>query len=386
MSRGPATWKSSDVAWAGARRPYDLVKEILQWFVVLIIAIPVLAWILASPDPPPVTFKAWAQQSPMDFLNTTLSEVNKTSLSATYGPPYESSPGHSTQGWGFLSPEKWFGQTIPVNTYTDFVAQPLSSAPSTSNKAAVSGALSTWSAASASQQTSWSKAYQAALQSAPFTGGAYDVPTGNYGPLGTILSAQYLLALSGGLDNAFHANETNPAIWYANNQTFPMLYFGDSGQGGGGPDCKSAEPKQQNKIAPQQKLPRGYGCWYYNQAVTNTSPRYAGYLAGDSWGITNEVGNFPGAWWLVPYTIWYQFGPGLTSQSADLIAMLLTGLVSIPFILLPWIPGLRDIPKLTRVYKLMWSDYYASVQRQHHPQPTPSAAAKTANSGTGRTS
>ena len=369
MSRGPATWKSSDVAWAGARRPYDLVREILLWFVVLIVGIPVLAWILASPNPPAVTFRAWAQQSPKDFINTTLSEVNQTSLSATYGPPYESAAGASTQGWGFFSPEKWFGQQIPVNTYTNYVAQPLSTAPN--YNPTVSQALSTWSSASSSQQQSWSKAYQSVLQNAPFTSGAYDVPAGNYGPLGTILSAQYALALGGGLDNAFDANETNPAIWYSNDQTYPMLYFGDSGQGGGGPDCKSAEPRQQNKISPQQKLPAGYGCWYYNQSVTNTSPRYGGYLAGSSWGITNEVGNFPGAWWLVPYTVWYQFGPGLTSQNADLIAMILTAVVSIPFMLLPWIPGLRDIPKLTRVYKLMWSDYYKSVPREHGPTPAP---------------
>lgn len=369
MSRGPATWKSSDVAWAGARRPYDLVKEILQWSVVLIIAIPVLAWILASPDPPPVTFKAWAQQSPKDFVNTTLSEVNQTSLSATYGPPYESAAGKSTQGWAFLSPEKWFGAYLKLNTYTDFVAKPLSTAPIYTSQ--VSGALSTWSAAASSQQQSWSKAYQSALQNAAFTNGAYDVASGSYGPLGTILSAQYALALSGGLDNAFDANETNPSIWYSNDQTWPMLYFGDSGQGGGGPDCVSAEPKQQNRISPTQKLPAGYGCWYYNLAVINASPRNAGYLAGDTWGITNEIGNFPGAWWLVPYTVWYQFGPGLTSQNADLFAMICTGLVSIPFMLLPWIPGLRDIPKLTRVYRLMWSDYYKSVSRQGGPTPAP---------------
>jgi hypothetical protein len=114
---------------------------------------------------------------------------------------------------------------------------------------------------------------------------------------------------------------------------------------------------------------RAHGCWYYNQSVINASPRFAGYLAGSTWGITNEVGNLPGAWWLVPYTVWYQFGPGLTSQSADLIAMLLTGVVSVLFMFLPWIPGLRDIPKLTRVYKLMWSDYYKSVQHEQGPKP-----------------
>jgi hypothetical protein len=56
--------------------------------------------------------------------------------------------------------------------------------------------------------------------------------------------------------------------------------------------------------------------------------------------------------------------------------MVLTGVVSIVFMALPWIPGLRDIPRLTRVYKLMWSDYYKSVPREHAPAPAP--AQKTA--------
>ena len=44
--------------------------------------------------------------------------------------------------------------------------------------------------------------------------------------------------------------------------------------------------------------------------------------------------------------------------------MLMTGLISLPFLFLPWIPGLRDIPRASRVYKLMWRDYYELVRRQ----------------------
>jgi hypothetical protein len=113
-----------------------------------------------------------------------------------------------------------------------------------------------------------------------------------------------------------------------------------------------------------QPVPASGGCSFYNQSVANAAPRFAGYLTGGTWGIINEVGNWPGAWWLFPYSFWYQWGPGTTSQSADLYAMIMTGLVSLPFLLLPWIPGLRDIPKGTRVYRLMWSDYYRLVGRE----------------------
>ena len=44
-------------------------------------------------------------------------------------------------------------------------------------------------------------------------------------------------------------------------------------------------------------LPADGGCWYYNQSVANTAPRFGGYLDGGTWGVINEVGNWPGAWW-----------------------------------------------------------------------------------------
>ena len=363
MSRGPAPWKSSDVAWRGGRRPYDLVREVIISGVIVGVIVLGLTIMFASPDPPPVTFKEWATESPKDFVATTLTEVNQTSLSATYGPPYQTTAQDgSTQGFGPLSPEKWFGQQIPVNTFEDYVARPLATAPDPNGE--VAAALNEWQNADSTQQTAWSQAYQTALTAAPFTSG-YDVAPGGYGPLGTILQAQYAYAVAGGLDNAIVANPSNPAIWYSNDQTFALLYFGDSGQGGAGPDCISAETAQQNRISPSQQLPAGYGCWYYNQSVSNDAPRYAGYLAGNTWGIINEVGNWPGAWWLFPYTFWYQWGPGLNGASADLWAMIMTGLVSLPFMFLPWIPGLRAIPKKLGLYKVMWSDYYDLVKREH---------------------
>jgi hypothetical protein len=99
------------------------------------------------------------------------------------------------------------------------------------------------------------------------------------------------------------------------------------------------------------------GCWYY-LSVDNSALGFGGYLAGATWGIINEVGHWPGAWWLFPNDVWYQFGYGANGQSADLYAMIMTVMVSILFMFLPCVSGLRDIAKGTRVYRLMWSDYY----------------------------
>lgn len=356
MSRGPATWKSSDVAWRGGKRPYDLIKELIISSTIVAVIVVGLSVLFASPDPPSATFKEWAGEAPGDFVSTTLSEVDGTSLSATYGPPYQpaSEQNGSLQGFGPLSPERWFGATIPINTFEDYVARPLGTLPDPDGE--IAEALQEWRKASGDEQTAWAKAYTDALAKAKFSGGTYDVPDGDYGPLGTIIEAQYAFALSGGLDNAIVANRTDARIWYSNDQTFALLYFGDSGQGGAASSC----------ISPGQAVPDPDGCWWYNQSVGNTAPRYGGYLAGGTWGVINEVANWPGAWWLFPYSFWYQWGYGATGQSGDLYAMILTGAVTMLFIFLPWIPGLRNIPHWTRFYKVMWGDYYKMVDREQH--------------------
>jgi hypothetical protein len=348
-------WSSSDAAWRGGKRPYDLLKEVTVSFVVVAILAIGLSLLFASPDPPSVTFAEWVKSAPKDLARTTVSEINKTSLSATYGPPYQTTAQNgSTQGFGPLSPEQWFGEAIPIDTWTNFVVTPLR----TLGNPDVDAAISTWEAADSTQQADWSAAYDKALLTATSADGTLTVAEGDYGPLPTLVNAQLGMATTGALDAALlytQAKSTQGStVWYSNDQTMALLYFGDSGGGGGGPDC----------IGPGQALPKDGGCWFYNQSVANAAPRFGGYLAGNTWGVVNEVGDWPGAWWLFPYSFWYQWGPGLTSGSADLYAMIMTGLVSLPFLFLPWIPGLRDIPRLSRVYRVMWGDYYDMVERR----------------------
>jgi len=366
MSRGPAPWKSSDVAWRGGKRPYDLLKEVLISGAVVGVLVVGLSLLFASPDPKAVTFAEWSTQGTEDFVNTTVSEIDQSSLSATYGPPYQSTAQDgSTQGFGPLSPETWFGEQIPIDTWQNYVVFPLTSLGDPS----VNAAIKQWDGADAAMQNGWVTTYQAAVTTATFGQGTVTVPSGDYGPLDTLVQAQLGMATTGALDSALLYNQSDSTqggpVWYSNDQTFALMYFGDSGNGGAGPDCISPGPLASRNHVSQVPAPApGGGCWYYNLSVDNSAPRFGGYLAGDTWGITNEVGNFPGPWWLVPYTVWYQFGPGLNGSSADLFAMIATALVSLPFLLLPWIPGLRNIPKLTRVYRLMWGDYYRLVERE----------------------
>jgi hypothetical protein len=83
-------------------------------------------------------------------------------------------------------------------------------------------------------------------------------------------------------------------------------------------------------------------------------------LSGSQWGIVNEEGNWPGAWWLMPYVVWYNIPPGNTSTSADLVAMIFVAIIALLTILVPFVPGLRSLPRKLGIYKLVWRSYYAS--------------------------
>ena len=49
--------------------------------------------------------------------------------------------------------------------------------------------------------------------------------------------------------------------------------------------------------------------------------------------------------------------PGFsTSANVDMIAIYLTGLGTILLLLVPFIPGLRDIPRLIPLHRLVWRD------------------------------
>ncbi len=85
------------------------------------------------------------------------------------------------------------------------------------------------------------------------------------------------------------------------------------------------------------------------------------HLSGDQWGMMNETGSYPGQAWLWLYTLWYQVPPINTSANADLQVWGIMMLLTLVLALLPFIPGLRSIPRWTRVYRLIWRQHYRDV-------------------------
>jgi hypothetical protein len=99
-------------------------------------------------------------------------------------------------------------------------------------------------------------------------------------------------------------------------------------------------------------------------------------LTGSQWGVMNETGSYPGQPWLWLYTLWYQIGPFGSSHNADLIAIYLTGLATILLLAVPFIPGLRDVPRLIPVHRLIWRSWdHAESAPADTAGPVGSAAA-----------
>jgi hypothetical protein len=294
--------------WRGPNRRYDLLKEGTIASVVVLALTLGLAGILSSPDVPPVTIATWARLAPADFLATAASELNGTSETATYGPPYNNQNG-SVQKLLF-SPQTWFGVTQPVNAAQDFVITPLTALASTDP--AITAPLATYKAASAAQQLKWATAYGNAVAKVTFPAGSPVVPAANDGPVPALMASELTLARSGALDTDLLAQQP----FYGTNFTKPLLFIED-------------------------------GAYFAGQAQ-------AMGLTGSQWGVMNETGSYPGQPWLWLYTLWYQVPGWTNSANIDMIAIYMTGLATILLLLVPFIPGLRDVPRLIPVHRLIW--------------------------------
>jgi hypothetical protein len=83
----------------------------------------------------------------------------------------------------------------------------------------------------------------------------------------------------------------------------------------------------------------------------------------------NETGSYPGQPWLWLYTLWYQVPGFNTSANVDLIAVYMTGIATVLLLMIPFIPGLRDIPRWIPVHRLVWRDW-----NRGNATPTPPVA------------
>jgi Cytochrome b(N-terminal)/b6/petB len=315
--------------WTGPTRVYDILKEAVAAIAIVTALVILLAGVLSSPDEPAIAISTWARLAPADFVATATGELAGTTETATYGPPYNTGTG-STQQIG-ISWEKAAGVRIPVNPAVDFVLNPLAKEAPTNPPLQL--ALRQYLAAPADARAAWLNAYTKALDHVTFHNGAPVVQPGLYGPVPVMISTELSMARGGSLDADPIANQP----FYGTNFTKPLLFMED-------------------------------GEYFAQQAQ-------AQHLTGSQWGVMNETGSYPGQPWLWLYTLWYQL-PGFdNSANVDMIAIYLTGGATILLLALPFVPGLRDIPEVIPLHRVVWR-YWNGRDNKAGPSAGPAGPSK----------
>jgi hypothetical protein len=306
--------------WKGAYAPYDLVKEACIAVAVVTLLAVLLTVLFSSPDIPPTSIEQWARRMPVDFVTTATKELDGTSTTAGYGPPYNEN-GEGQHAW-FLRPQKWLGVGHPVNTAQDFVIEPLKIEGAEPGNAPLQRLISAYQAAPAKTQSAWAEAYSKALEKASAgPDGSVKVPPGEYGPVGPLMSELLIIAQSGDVEGDLIVGNR----FFQTDYTKPLLFMADG------------------------------------EVLSQQAERL--HLAGDQWGMMNETGSYPGQAWLWLYAFWYQIEPFKSSENADILVMLIMTVLSIGFVCMPLLPGVRDLPRKIPIYRLIWKEHYREQRR-----------------------
>jgi hypothetical protein len=305
---------SDATEWTGPVRRYDILKEGTVATLVVLVLVVLLSAILSSPDVPPVTVQSWSNVAPADFMATTASELAGTSETATYGPPYNNGSAYVQRigpSWQMLA-----GVHEPIDAAETFVLSPLSKLAA--NDPVLASAIRRYEDAPAPVRAAWNDAYAKVVDNVTFHHGVPSVPKANDGPIPLLVGSELTLAESGALDTDLLAQRQ----FYGTNYTKPLLFLEDGN--------------------------------YFSSLAQ------AQHLTGKQWGVMNETGSYPGQPWLWLYTLWYQLPGFRTSANVDLIAVYMTGIATILLLALPFIPGLRDVPRAIPLHRLVWRSWNRS--------------------------
>jgi len=296
-------------------KPYDILREGALGLGAVAVVVVVLSIIFGSPSAPTVRGEDVAKSHPLDFLKTATDYLSGESGLQSYGPPYTKDTDNLMKIWGF-APATVLGTTRPIDAQQDFIIGPLQRVALLNKD--VASALTAWKAASEDKQKAWTKAYSDALDKAEESDSGIKVAPGDYGPVPVMMYGMLALTQAGLLEGALTASDQLP---YTLENTKAMLFFVES-------------------------------------ADTDTAGSVD--MQGQQWGITHEVGNLPGPWWLWPYAIWYQVPKLKDDPNADAIVGSIMVLIFLLLLFAPFIPVLNQLPKWIPIYRIIWRDWYAA--------------------------
>lgn len=308
------------------QKDFDMVKEGTISLGIVAVVVLGLAAAFGAPYRPAITNQQIAQSNPVLFAQTAMGDLDGTGEMAQYGPPYNNGfhgqPPQSTQSIAGFSPETWWGTPYPLNTAQDDVLQPLTMLAKASNNANLLSAVQQYEAAPFSQQMKWDQNMEKALTKATAQGGQLVLPTGDYGPVSTLISAEVSLGQSGLFSGALN-RETNQGVYRYNVQNDLLFLQGAT----------------LHKIAGQLNM------------------------KGEQWGINHDEQAYPGPWWLTPYTFLYQIPPWSVSSAGDEMAAYTVAILFLLLILVPFIPGLNKVSRILPVHRLIWRDWYKHLEQ-----------------------
>ncbi len=310
-------------SWTGTYVPHDLVKELFIALGVVASLVVLLAVLFSSPDEKPSTIAQWSRQMPVNFLSAATKELYGASPTAEYGPPYN----HNGDGQhaAFLHPQKWLGVSQPINTAEDYVIGPLRTI---SADPALQKAIGEYEEASPYLQADGTNSYEKALRKASVAGdGSVTVKPGEYENVDVIMNGLLGLAQSGGLEGDLLTNRQ----FFQTDYTKPLLFMADG-------ELLEERAKEQ-------------------------------HLLGKQWAMMNETGSYPGQVWLWLYTFWYQIEPFKSSANADILVILVITMLSLVFVCIPFIPGIRSIPRWIPVHRLIWREHYRTQSTPPYKPP-----------------
>lgn len=298
------------------QKDFDLLKEATIGIGLTAVLVLGAAAIFGAPYRPAVTNQQVAKSSPIVIMQTAMGDLDGQGSIASYGPPYNNGTGNVQSIAGF-HPGTYWGTPYQINTAKDDVITPLTMLATASKNTTLSNALKQYHEASGTQQQKWDQNFANALNKATVRGTNVEIPSGNYGPVETMMTSELNLASSGLLSGALD-RETNKGVYTWNGQNDLLFLQGTA----------------LHNIAGQLNM------------------------KGEQWGINHDEASYPGPWWLTPYTFLYQIPPWSTSSAGDEMAAYSMAILFGILLFVPWIPGLNKLPKKLGLYKLIWRDWY----------------------------
>jgi hypothetical protein len=299
--------------------PDDFVKHLMTTLVVVVVVVLAAAIAFGVPEAQPLTIRGYATAHPVQFEQVVLRALDGQGQIANYGPPYNHGTG-SVQ-----SPlQVAVGILHPVNAAQDFVLKPLAMAASINP--GIRPVLRRFEAAAPTVQRRWEAALTVGLEKAHAVGGRVLLPPGHYGPVAAMLADALDLGRSGLMSGAL---TRNPAV---------ITHFDN-----------------QNELL------------FLQGAPLQTDPATQA-MQGANWGIIHPaVAGYPGAWWMTVPTWIYQWPFVANSNTPDALALSIGFLFWLALALTPWIPGWNRVPRLVKVYRLIWKGYYADRRSPSTP-------------------